>query len=227
MNQIAHKQIIKISDNEFRISGICNYWEEPDVKIIDGVRYVREDRGIAELDLDVLWEENSIAWGYIEFKELDFIVGTIKVYYPKKFWADSIIKNSINRYSENLTVCVLSHLVKDHKVGDGLIWDIVTRNDSSSIISLKCRSEYFLMHETIVTIPVYWYGWNNVLYVDMTVKDFLRLDLHKLNENTKRYLIHLFKDMIDEQYFYTKPMTDADRRKIALIILQTKIKYKN
>jgi hypothetical protein len=217
------KEIIKITDNIYRVSGITNV-VVPEKEIeIDGVIYVERNRRTERFDLDKYWVEHPDKWYTRDFSELSFLLGNIKVFFPAIFY-DDIITDSIHiNYAQNLTAKFISHIIEDHGIGKKYnIWQVKTRKDYGYPDQLYKN----LIENTLVEFPIYAYGWNNVLYLSFTIYDFLRLDLTKLSPISTYSLKKVFEGIIDEKYFETEPMDDKTRREIALIILQDKINHK-
>lgn len=239
--------IIRISDNEFRVSGIINYYQtHVDTITQNGKTYVNETRTLETYDCDkefthkFEYDENMDAYysenNWIgEVYDYSWLGVRVIIYTPRMFFEDQIAKSIHVKFSENQYIQKLSWIFtnrpysKSGIVPDNLVTNAYTSKDYPRVSDYKNLS---------IPINLESYGYNNSFYIEIPFIEILKLDYVSLPENIKyqikdkikretnhssfsyRKKDKFFKDLTPANYFKRK-LTDEE-----LIITLNKLNKK-
>lgn len=216
-------ELIKISDNEYRISGEISYFLEGcKTVIVDGEMYSKATIENKTKDFDSEFEMPDKEWnGWIKFEitELWFLgIEKITVWDYQWKYKSQIQSMQHTVWSENYSFSIWGYLfdegllpkqIKGLYGGRGMHWQSL---------------ETSLFDFCEIRIPVFSYPGGNEVYIDISIKDFLEA---KFNPNIKQLCGNRYAKYIPEidkmkkgEYF-----TDDQKYTIAERLLTHQIQY--
>lgn len=173
-------KLLKISNNEFVVSGVVDVLFETTRKIIhEGEEYSKITRELIPTDIVRFMEENPKSKGvyqiYHEWLNIDY-----KVYYPNSFYG-ILSKFSDKDYSTNEYVNLLCKILSLEK--NTLIEKFYTEREFPKIQDFKNLS---------IPVVLVDYGFQNKLIVEIPFNKLIGLDWSKLDSETKSQLKEIF-----------------------------------
>jgi len=216
----------KLSENEYLIDGELEVrYESTKSVIVDGETYTKSDFELKKVNLFDFYNDDKKRNNFDKFTldSLEFLGLPIIYVYDYGKFSKAPSKGLPFHYSENEYVNIICNFYK-------LYPDDIIKNLYCGKKSQYHNFNFDLYENSIISLEVYKYGFNNSITIDIEFKNFIQLDISKI-DNLQiiwqiEHLCNCFRRLLPSD-FMKKKLSDYQINQILIKFLNEKANYKD